>query len=164
MHRVINQRPATVGGRDVVLNVPDLFGEVRAPVVGADVAQGTPSVSPVIIQPRVAKKKSGTLGTASWTASLPVMVRSVPSYWLTMHSSVGPTHCFASPNRASFFAKCPQRTFGSHEDLFLRQCWGRVTFFTQRVHGEKLPFAPRFYHRDLPGFAYHENLPVPGHR
>ena len=56
---------STIPGRDVVPNVPDLFGGIGALTIGADVAQGTARVNPVIARSRVAKKRSGTLRTAS---------------------------------------------------------------------------------------------------
>ena len=64
---------STVPGRDVVPNVPDLFGGVGAQLIGADVAQETAGVNPFIVRSRVAKKRSGTLRTASLPVDLPVV-------------------------------------------------------------------------------------------
>ena len=52
---------STVPGRDVVPNVPDLFGGIGVRTIGANVAQGTTRVNPVNVRPGVAKKRSGTL-------------------------------------------------------------------------------------------------------
>jgi hypothetical protein len=52
-------------GRDVVPNVPDLLGGIGVRTMGADVAQETARENTVIVCSRVAKKRSGTLRTAS---------------------------------------------------------------------------------------------------
>jgi len=64
MHRVFNHWPATIAGREVVPNVPDLFGNRGARSVEADAAQRQRE-SPVILHSRVSRKNNGTLGTAS---------------------------------------------------------------------------------------------------
>ena len=69
-------------GRDVVPNVPDLFGGIGVRAVGADVAQGTARVNPVILRSRVAKKRSGTLRTASLRDSA-ADCSSASGYWCT---------------------------------------------------------------------------------
>ena len=43
MHRVSNDAPATVAGRDVVPNVPDLFGNLAVRAFDADAAHGQES-------------------------------------------------------------------------------------------------------------------------
>ena len=68
--------PATLPGRDVVPNVPDVFGGVGVRAVEADAAHGQ-RVSPVTLRSRVAKKSNGTLRTASLPARRDVVLDSV---------------------------------------------------------------------------------------
>jgi hypothetical protein len=59
--------PIIIAGRDVVPNVPDLFGGGDVLPARADSAQGCCSIvpSPVILHSHVARKTNGTLRTAS---------------------------------------------------------------------------------------------------
>jgi hypothetical protein len=61
----IHARTASFTGRDVVLNVPDLFGRVDARALGAVVAQRQSQPARWILHLQVSKKRSGMLGTAS---------------------------------------------------------------------------------------------------
>jgi hypothetical protein len=72
MQPCVQPMASTAPGRDVVPNVPDRFGGIGARIIGADVAQGTADVAqetarvnPFIVRSRGAKKRSGTLRTAS---------------------------------------------------------------------------------------------------
>jgi len=72
------KRGMTVG-RDVVPNVPDHFGRIGVRAVGGRTRRKRQKLVPIIVRSRVAKKKSGTPGTASLaTKATDALVPAIP--------------------------------------------------------------------------------------
>jgi hypothetical protein len=138
MHRVPNDAPATVAGRDVVPNVPDLFGNVAVWAFEADAAHGPPGRS------RVAGRNNGTLRTASlpatvWRDVRPPATGNAPGF-LFLRGYLR-RHHKPSFSRVSF-------------SFQVRRVWDRIDCPLNDSRGEGHPLRTEIYSRDnTPGSA-----------